>query len=244
MKIAILFGGCDGERDISLNSARSVYDHLPTDNDNVELIYISSDLTFCHLPSNWIYSNTTDDFDHHCKVHYAIDQNRLQYLLQKWISPFRLCMGNMVKVVNFNVYWNRLVCHILVPIRPNAWMHIVKAMHDTLHKGGFKTYPNLSLNNDESLEQAQTKVCRFLDSLQPSCNVVIKPARSGSSIGVHRCDGVDSVMAKYRELKVTFDDQPIIIEPYMNGMEFTICLIETNGVVKPFEPTEIHKTRL
>ena len=60
--LLFLCGGPSEERNISLNSARSVYDHLESDFD-ISIIFINSDLKKYMINGGFLYSNTTSDFD-------------------------------------------------------------------------------------------------------------------------------------------------------------------------------------
>ncbi|MGH8603811.1 MAG: hypothetical protein ACREXR_13860, partial [Gammaproteobacteria bacterium] len=63
MKVALLFGGPSRERGISLNSARSLADHLDERFDLVEFIYFDRVARPYALSRAMLYSNTPSDFD-------------------------------------------------------------------------------------------------------------------------------------------------------------------------------------
>src|SRR3990167_11123700 len=63
LKIALLTGGPSLERGISLNSARSVLDHLSGDDIEIVPIYFDYKKRAYKISSAELYSNTPSDFD-------------------------------------------------------------------------------------------------------------------------------------------------------------------------------------
>ena len=63
MKIALLCGGHSPERGISLNSARSVLDHLGSDASEIVPIYFDYKKNAYLISKEQLYSNTPSDFD-------------------------------------------------------------------------------------------------------------------------------------------------------------------------------------
>src|SRR3989338_6622934 len=63
LKIALLCGGPSLERGISLNSARSVLDHLAVPDIEIVPIYFDHKKRPYHISKSQLYSNTPSDFD-------------------------------------------------------------------------------------------------------------------------------------------------------------------------------------
>src|SRR5271167_1337235 len=63
MHIAVICGGPSAERGISLNSARSVMDHLTPLGHAITPIYCDTQKRFYRLQPSQLYSNTPSDFD-------------------------------------------------------------------------------------------------------------------------------------------------------------------------------------
>jgi len=61
-KLLLLCGGPSPERNISLNSARTVYDHLEKEFD-LDIVFIDKNLRKFSISGGFLYSNTTTDFD-------------------------------------------------------------------------------------------------------------------------------------------------------------------------------------
>ena len=63
MKIALLTGGPSLERGISLNSARSVLDHLEGENIEILPVYFDNKKRAYRISKAQLYSNNPSDFD-------------------------------------------------------------------------------------------------------------------------------------------------------------------------------------
>jgi hypothetical protein len=63
LRVALICGGPSAERGISLNSARSVLDHLKSEDVVVQCYYLNQDLQPFAISAAQMYSNTPADFD-------------------------------------------------------------------------------------------------------------------------------------------------------------------------------------
>lgn len=73
---------------------------------------------------------------------------------------------------------------------------------------------------------------------------ILKPAYGGSSMGVKEDSIVfDSLNIKSKVLNIISNyNQPVLIQEYMSGREFTVGVYEKNGVIHGLEPIEIIPT--
>ena len=62
-KLAVICGGPSQERGISLNSARSVMDHLKSSSLAIIPLYVDRQKQFYLISPDQLYSNTPADFD-------------------------------------------------------------------------------------------------------------------------------------------------------------------------------------
>ena len=103
IKIGILFGGISNERNVSLNSARSVFDHLSdADNTEISLIFVNKKEAFYKIESRYIYSSSSSDFD------FKIDKIATKIALSKSKMNVTLCyqyyMEHLVKMAQFKKF--------------------------------------------------------------------------------------------------------------------------------------------
>ncbi len=225
LKIAILCGGPSLERGISLNSARSLLDHLPSDLFTIQPIYIDQRKRFFAISSSHLYSNTPSDFDF--KLHsigrevdlsflHTVDlvfpalhgpfgeDGEIQALLEEAHIPFVGPSSTTCKELFFKHKANRSLEQLGFPVLPYA---VVTPQS-----------PLLSIEG----------------------RTIVKPSSGGSSIGVFSVDSVSQAQEKIDLLFSLFADQHVIVEPFCRGKEFTVSVIETpsRGVVA-LTPTEI-----
>lgn len=232
--LAVICGGPSAERGISLNSARSIMDHLNNQNINIHPIYVDVQKKFYKLSPVQLYSNTPFDFDFKLSetaqklssteliaalksvnlvfpaIHGAFGEDgELQALLEENNIPF---VGHSSSTCK-NMFNKHIVSNIL-------------------HKNNYHTLPSLLINHDTPLHNIQS----FFS--QHNLNkAVIKPVAGGSSIGVHVVTTSAEVIQKTSQQS---PHPPFLLEPFCNGREFTVVVIQ-NPDGSPFAllPTEI-----
>ena len=229
-KIAIISGGPSKERGISLNSARSVMDHLDCNEIETRIFYVNQEKKIFRVPNSQLYSNTPSDFDFKLsdkdyldKIDFVAELQKvdlvfplihgeygedgeLQELLEKNNIPF-IGSGSDACKIGFN----KIICS------------------ETLRGNGFFTFPFLAINKDE--EDIEKKINRFFD-LNKLKKAVVKPANGGSSIGVYcvysAIEAIDKVNILLKD-----DIYPIILEPFCAGKEFTTVILQNIKTGKP-----------
>ena len=167
MRIAVICGGPSAERGISLNSARSVMDHLTPLGHEIVPIYCDTQKHFYRLLPSQLYSNTPSDFDFKLKhtatpltaeafidecrkvdlvfpaVHGAFGEDgELQEMLERHDIPF---VGSP-----------SLACRLMFD-KAKANQHM--ARH------GFSTLPNARIAAHDSPEAALQKASDFFCAL-------------------------------------------------------------------------------
>eukprot|EP00192_Tetraselmis_astigmatica_P001783 CAMPEP_0117671742 /NCGR_PEP_ID=MMETSP0804-20121206/13512_1 /TAXON_ID=1074897 /ORGANISM="Tetraselmis astigmatica, Strain CCMP880" /LENGTH=1580 /DNA_ID=CAMNT_0005480255 /DNA_START=223 /DNA_END=4965 /DNA_ORIENTATION=+ len=112
-----------------------------------------------------------------------------------------------------------------------------------LQKLGYPQLQHLSLcfgQNDAEAEEAVTGWCTGQGMDAASAVLVVKPALSGSSIGVKICRGAADAAAAAAELLQGGRFGKVVIQPYVeDAMEFSICVVETKKGPIALLPTEI-----
>src|SRR5579862_7392137 len=160
MHLAVICGGPSAERGISLNSARSVMDHLTPLGWEIAPIYCDAQKNFYSLSPSQLYSNTPSDFDFKLKhtakplseaqlieecrktdivfpaIHGAFGEDgALQELLEKHGIPF---IGSPSKV-----------CRLMFD-------KVIANAHLARH--GFSTLPNCYIRRDDPAGENAHKV--------------------------------------------------------------------------------------
>ncbi len=241
MRIAVICGGPSAERGISLNSARSVMDHLTSLGWEIVPFYCDMQKNFYRLSPSQLYSNTPSDFDFKLKhtakplseaefikecrttdlvfpaIHGAFGEDgELQELLEKHKIPF---VGSPGKT-----------CRLMFD-KGEANAHM--ARH------GFATLPNCRIGDEETPDAVAKKLAAFFAE-QRIEKAVVKPSAGGSSLGVATVHTPTEAAEKAHEIFAQKHGREALVEPFCDGQEFTVLVLE-NPQGKPVAliPTEI-----
>ncbi|KAD0007802.1 hypothetical protein E3N88_44935 [Mikania micrantha] len=248
LKVGLICGGPSAERGISLNSARSVLDHIQGDDLHVSCYYIDPNLNAYAISSAQVYSNTPADFDF-----------KLESVAQGFntLTEFAEHLASSVDIV-FPVIHGRFgedggIQELLeksnVPFVGTRSKECRTAFdkYDAsmeLKKQGFITVPNFVLQGSE-LDESGLSRWFFNNQLDAnSGKVVVKPTRAGSSIGVTVAYGVADSLCKVRQIISEGIDDKVIVEIFLEGgKEFTAIVLDVGSEFdcQPvvFLPTEV-----
>ncbi|MCE2983799.1 MAG: hypothetical protein LW832_09570 [Parachlamydia sp.] len=223
LKIALIFGGPSDERGISLNSARSVLDHLSCSSIEIAPLFVDRDKKFYLLPQGQLYSNTPADFDYRLESEERLDEASLARFLKSVDLVFPLIHGpygedgelqellegsDVPFVGSGSAACKQLFCK-------NAASRFLK-------RQGYPTLPSLCLKHPAPLSAFQD----FFFELAIDC-AVIKPAIGGSSLGVSIVKNPSDGKRQAELLWQKDPFQKVLLEPYCKGREFTIVVLES-----------------
>jgi D-alanine--D-alanine ligase len=239
MRIALLCGGPSPERGISLNSARSVLDHVTCDEIEFVPVYFDDKKNAYKLSCAQLYCNTPSDFDFKLKqtakplaqraliklfkkvdlvfpvIHGAFGEDgELQALLEAQDIPF-VGSGSQACKRAFDKF--------------NAHQHIQRHGFFTMPTALLKIYRN---DHKEIIEKffVEHNITR----------AVVKPAAGGSSIGVFSVTDPQEAFEKATLIFSKRMDTRVVIEQFASGVEFTVILLENRfGLPVALPPTEI-----
>ncbi|KAI8557175.1 hypothetical protein RHMOL_Rhmol05G0315800 [Rhododendron molle] len=231
LRVGLVCGGPSAERGISLNSARSVLDHIQGDDLHVSCYYIDSNLNAYAISSAQLYSNTPADFDF-----------KLESLAQGFetLSNFAEHLAGSVDIV-FPVIHGRFgedggIQELLeksnVPFVGTRSDECRKAFDKynaslELYRQGFVTVPNFLVQGTE-LDESELTEWFVRNQLDANLGkVVVKPTKAGSSIGVTVAYGVADSLKKANELISEGVDDSVLVEIFLEGgSEFTAIVLD------------------
>lgn len=229
LNLAIICGGPSRERGISLNSARCVIDHLP-DNTETKIIYVAENCIFYEISRSQLYCNTPSDFDFKL-AETATQIQSLENFLADTDLVFPLIYGKFGE----DGQLQKILENIKVNFIGTGSQELEILFHKyranlKMAENGFDVTKCISVKKGQEnlLEEFATQHKKF----------VIKPARSGSSIGVRVCTDLQIAQEHLQEIFNSIDDEAII-EEYCIGREFTILLFATENGPVALVPTEI-----
>ncbi|PON53579.1 Glutathione synthetase, prokaryotic [Parasponia andersonii] len=234
LRVGVVCGGPSAERGISLNSARSVIDHIQGDGLHVSCFYIDTDYNAYAISSAQVYSNTPADFDF-----------KLESLAQGFqsLSDFAEHLSAFVDIV-FPVIHGQfgedggiqeLLERYNIPFVGTGSSECRQAFDKynaslELGRRGFVTVPSHLVQSSEANESELSEwfVRNQLDS--NSGRVVVKPARAGSSIGVKVAYGVADSLKKANAIISEGIDDKVLIEVFLEGgSEFTAIVLDVGS---------------
>ncbi len=238
-KIALITGGPSLERAISLNSARSVLDHLGVENIDIVPFYFDPNGKPYKVSKAQLYSNTPSDFD------FKLKQNSKPLSQDLFIKEVRKCDiafpvihgkfgedGQIQKIFSKNnipfIGSNTLACQKTY----NKFY-----TNKSLSEDGFCVLPSILIKkNDQDINK---KIEGFFKENKIK-RAIVKPATGGSSIGVYSVNNTKEACEKTSLIFKNKIDNQIVIEPFAKGREFTVIVLENKkGDGVALIPTEI-----
>ena len=223
LKIGLVCGGPSLERGISINSARSVMDHLYLH--HITLYYVSEQLEVYLLKPEHIYSNTPEDFD------FKLHEISKPIKESSWIKHMQSL--DIILPLIHGIYGED---GTLQQLLEENQIPYVGSSAKSCKKMFFK---DIAVQHLQTFGYPTLPVCAADDSVWKSWlkkdKVVVKPQAGGSSIGV---SVVDTEQAG-QEAVVNLSPEKAIVEPFCHGKEFTVMVIETSNGPCALIPTEI-----
>ncbi|KAK6943406.1 D-alanine--D-alanine ligase, C-terminal [Dillenia turbinata] len=231
LRVGVVCGGPSAERGISLNSARSVLDHVQGNDLHVNCYYIDANMNAYAISSAQLYSNTPADFDF-----------KLESLAQGFqsLADFAEHLAHSVDIV-FPVIHGRfgedggiqeLLEEYNIPFvgtRSNECRQAFDKYDASveLSRLGFVTVPGFLVQGSEANE---FEISEWFIKHQLDINagkVVVKPARAGSSIGVTVAYGVLDALKKANDIIMEGIDDKVLVEIFLEGgSEFTAIVLD------------------
>ncbi|KAG8079235.1 hypothetical protein GUJ93_ZPchr0007g6307 [Zizania palustris] len=234
LRVGLVCGGPSAERGISLNSARSVLDHIQGDDLLVSCYYIDCAMNAYAISPAQLYSNTPSDFDfkleslaqgfqslsdfaEHLAANVDIvfpvihgkfgEDGGIQELLEKANAPF---VGTPSK--NCQLAFDKY----------NAALE--------LSAQGFLTIPNFLVEKDKLAMSELEEWFQRINLNKENGKVVVKPTRAGSSIGVVIAYGANEAAEKAKGIISEGIDEKVIIEVFLEGgSEFTAIVVDVGS---------------
>ncbi|XP_020274002.1 uncharacterized protein LOC109848761 isoform X2 [Asparagus officinalis] len=248
LKVGIVCGGPSAERGISLNSARSVLDHIQGEDLDVSCYYINCDLNAYAISPAQLYSNTPADFDF-----------KLESLAQGFqsLSEFAEHLALSVDIV-FPVIHGRFgedggiqelleKANVAFVGTPSAACRQAFDKYNAsleLAKQGFTTVPSFLILENQAEKSELEKWFEINKLDKETGKVVVKPARAGSSIGVTIAHGVDNSINKALDIISEGIDDRVLVEFFLDGgSEFTAIVVDT-GIGTECQPVVLLPTEV
>ena len=239
LKVALICGGPSLERGISLNSARSVLDHLEDENIEVIPFYINQDGKFYGVSKAQLYSNTPSDFEF--KLHTngkLFSQKNFIEEVKKADIAFPVIHGEMGEDGQLQKGFDKHIIPYVGSSESACAIAFNKFYtNEFLSEKGFYTLPSILIENTD--KNIKKNIEQFWNSHKLK-RCIVKPATGGSSIGVHSAYNIKDAIESAEEIFKKGIDTSVVVEPFAQGREFTsIILQNNNNEAVALVPTEI-----
>ncbi|KAJ8753834.1 hypothetical protein K2173_000088 [Erythroxylum novogranatense] len=248
LRVGVVCGGPSAERGISLNSARSVLDHIQGDDLHVSCYYIDSNLNAYAISSAQVYSNTPADFD------FKLESLALGFSsLSEFAEHLTASVDIVFPVIHGQFGEDGGIQELLenynIPFVGTGSKECRRAFdkYDAsleLNKRGFLTVPGCLVQGSEMDKSVLSKWFEINQLDARSGKVVVKPTKAGSSIGVTVAYGVADSLKKANDIIYEGIDSRVLVEVFLEGgNEFTAIVLDVGSGVDSHPvvllPTEV-----
>jgi D-alanine--D-alanine ligase len=225
MKIALICGGPSVERGISLNSARSVMDHLGGDGVEIVPIYFDHKRNVWSISCSQLYSNTPSDFDFKLeKAAKKLSKTGLKKLLKEVDMAFPVMHGQFGEDGGIQrILEEHGVPYVGSEVEACKRCFDKFEANEFIREKGFYTLPScvLKIYHDDHEE-----IIKAFFKEHGVKRAVVKPATGGSSIGVFSVGSAEEALEKVKVLFSKRLDTRVVIEPFCEGTEFTVIVLQ------------------
>jgi len=227
MKVAILTGGPSLERGISLNSARSILDHLGSQGVEILPIYFNEQKKAYKISNAQLYSNTPSDFDFKLnKSGKELSISSLVHILKSVDIVFPCIHGSFGEDGEIQSFLEKYNIPFIGSGSKSCKMAFDKyKANEYIRSLGFFAPHSVVVKITDTKKEIEKKVKKFWQS-ENITRAVIKPASGGSSIGVFSVDNTDDVIKSINHLFSKRMDTRVVVEPFAQGQEFTVIILQ------------------
>lgn len=226
-KIAILCGGPSLERGISLNSARSVMDHLGSLGVEIIPIYFNEKKQAYRVSTGQLYSNTPSDFDFKLKkTSKELTEKNLIKVLKDVDIVFSCIHGNFGEDGEIQKFLEDNKIPFVGSGSKACKMAFDKfKANEYIRSIGFYAPSSIVLKITDSKKEITEKINKFWKN-EKLKRAIVKPASGGSSIGVFSVDNVVDAIESVHTLFSKRMDTRVVLEPFVEGKEFTVIILQ------------------
>jgi D-alanine-D-alanine ligase len=235
LRVGIISGGMSSEREVSLNSGRNVFDNLDTELYEGKPIFMDERGGLWMITWQLVSQNTTVDIAERL----AKEARRIPYEDLKKEIDFAFislhgkygddgCIQGLLELLGIP-YTGPGILASAVGMDKHMQQILLKA-------DGLKVPDSIVIHEREWMENKEGVKKRITNHF--TFPVFTKPTREGSSVGVTSVKDAASLEQGIADaLKY---DNAILVEEYLEGIEFSCIVLEEEGVARPLDLTEIY----
>ncbi len=239
-KLAVICGGPSPERGISLNSARSVMDHLGGPSVEIIPLFVDWRKQFYLISPAQLYSNTPADFDFKLnRSKDLLDEAALKKLLKDVDLVFPVIHGAFGEDGELQ----ELLESFGVPFIGHSSLSCKKMFNkylaaEFMRAHGFPILPQIRLLPENKASLA--KLVRDFFEQHQLRRAVVKPTLGGSSINVYSVSNSEEACERIESIFSNNSCKEVLLETFCTGKEFTVVMFaNAKGDPVALIPTEI-----
>ena len=225
ISVAILFGGPSLERGISMNSARSVLDHLGSQNVEIVPIYFNEQKKPYKISTAQLYSNTPSDFDFKLNNKSKLKESALVRILKSVDIVFPCIHGAFGEDGEIQSFLEKHRIQFIGSSAESCKIAFDKyKANEYIRSLHFYAPNSIVIKITDTKKEIINKVNKFWKSEQIT-RAIVKPASGGSSIGVFSVENKKDALKSIEILFSKRMDTRVVVEPFAKGTEFTVIIL-------------------
>ena len=235
LKVGILLGGMSSEKEVSLNSGRNVYDNLDGEFFDGVPLFITAEGQFWIIPWQLVSQNTTNDITERLEK----EARRIPYeSLKDEIDIAFICLhGKYGDDGCIQGLLELLGIPYTGPGVLASALGMDKHMQQKiLHDAGLATPESMIVYEKQWQEDKEAIKKQLMERF--TFPFFTKPIREGSSLGVTSIKDEAQIDAGI-EAALKWD-RAVLVEEYLDGIEFSCIVLEENGIAEPLDLTEVY----
>ncbi|MEI7709590.1 MAG: hypothetical protein WCI76_02650 [bacterium] len=225
--VAILCGGPSLERGISLNSARSVLDHLGSQGVDIVPIYYNEKKQPYKISTSQLYSNTPSDFDFKLsETARALSESALVRILKNVDIVFPCIHGSFGEDGEIQSFLEKHNIPFMGSDSKACKMSFDKfKANEYIRSLGFYAPRSIVFKITDTKKEIEGEIKEYWKN-EKVTRAIVKPASGGSSIGVFSVDNVDDAVKSVENLFSKRMDTRVVLEKFAEGQEFTVIILQ------------------
>lgn len=235
LRVGIILGGMSSENEVSLNSGRNVYDNLDREHYEPVPVFMDVEGRFWIIPWQLISQNTTVDVSEHL----GREARRISYEQLSYEIDFAFialhgkygddgCIQGLLEILGIPYTGSGVLASAI---------GMDKVMQQKILRGAGLDVPRSMVVTEEAWKRNGDDITKTIaENFGFPC--VTKPTREGSSIGVTLVRSEGDIV---RGMEDALDwDNHVLVEEFLDGIEFSCIVIDGNDGPRPLSLTEIY----
>jgi len=246
MNVCLCFGGPSDERNISAGSIKPWVTWLAGEPSvDLSIVFFDREVRAWRLPRVYRYTNTCEDFESQLREEDALEESALRELLAAQDVVVPLIHGRFGEDGELQRLLEALgVAYVFSGPEALARTMDKAATYRALAAAGMEAPRHRVLGAAELVGDRDALHRELLEELAPASGrfaLAVKPLRGGSSFGVSLVGRSRAELDAALGLALEQDATAALVEEVLEGVEFSVVVLEREGRAVPLVPTEVAK---